>query len=298
MNNYVKEFIQFLNTEKNAASLTVSHYEKDIEQFLRFLSSGSANLEEVNYKTLRNYLATLKEQRYSRKSIARKLSAIRVFLRYLKKDGVLTSNSWEVIATPKQEKKLPRFVYPDEVLELLEAPSSSTELGRRDRAIIEVLYGSGIRVSELTGLDVTHLDFEQGSLKIRGKGARERIVPLGGFALQAVSNYLEKARPILEAKNRDDPEKKALFLNRFGKRLTDRSVRRMLRKYSLKVSISCNVSPHVLRHSFASHLLNAGADLRAVQEMLGHTSISSTQIYTHITSEGLKRTYMNTHPRA
>jgi integrase/recombinase XerC len=226
------------------------------------------------------------------------LSAIRAFLSYLKRENKLLNNTWEIIASPKKGKKLPKFLYVDEVLELLAAPDQKTVLGCRDIAILEVLYGAGIRVSELTGLDLAAVDMEEGLLKVYGKGSKERLVPLGAYALQALALYLKKSRPVLEEANKEVIKSPALFLNKFGKRLSDRSVRRMVHNYGLKISYCHDISPHVLRHSFASHLLNAGADLRIVQEMLGHVSISTTQLYTHITKENIKRTYLKTHPRS
>lgn len=296
MVNYLKNFLQSLEIEKNCSILTVRGYERDIRQFLLFLDSTGLVLEELNYLTLRQYLAILKEQKYARSSIARKMSAVRSFLKFLKREGILCNNTWEIVSTPKKEKRLPKFLYIDEVFELLEAIPKNSVLGLRDRAILEVLYSTGIRVGELAALTLFSMDLEQGTLKVKGKGSKERIVPVGKYALKAVAVYLEKSRPILAARNKEK-ESQGLFLNRFGQNLTDRSVRRLVQKYGLKVGKS-NLSPHILRHSFASHLLNAGADLRAVQEMLGHASVSTTQIYTHITREELKRTYLQTHPRA
>lgn len=296
MVNYLKNFLQSLEIEKNCSILTVRGYERDIRQFLLFLDSTGLVLEELNYLTLRQYLAILKEQKYARSSIARKMSAVRSFLKFLKREGILCNNTWEIVSTPKKEKRLPKFLYIDEVFELLEAIPKNSVLGLRDRAILEVLYSTGIRVGELAALTLFSMDLEQGTLKVKGKGSKERIVPVGKYALKAVAVYLEKSRPILAARNKEK-ESQGLFLNRFGQNLTDRSVRRLVQKYGLRVGKS-NLSPHILRHSFASHLLNAGADLRAVQEMLGHASVSTTQIYTHITREELKRTYLQTHPRA
>jgi integrase/recombinase XerC len=298
MDNYLKNFLQSLKIEKNSALLTVRAYEKDIQQFLRFLDSKGFELLDLNYLTLRHYLALLKEQKYARSTIARKMSAIRGFLRFLKRESLLCNNTWEIVSTPKKEKRLPKFLYVDEVLELLDAPPKESVLGCRDRAILEVLYGTGIRVAELADLTLSSVNMEEGYIKVKGKGSKERIVPVGKYALQAVAVYLKKSRPLLDARQRNKDKSLALFLNRFGQDLSDRSVRRLVQKYGLKVSNKSNLSPHILRHSFASHLLNAGADLRAVQEILGHVSVSTTQIYTHITREELKRTYLKTHPRA
>lgn len=298
MNDLLNSYQQFIAIEKNLASLTLGSYEKDIKQFLRYLDAGGLELLKLNYLTLRQYLALLKAEAYARSTIARKISAIRGFLKYLKKENLLQDVSWEVVSTPKKEKKLPKFLYPDEVLELLEAPARETILGRRDRAILEVFYGTGVRVGELTVLNMSSVDLEEGSLKVFGKGSKERIVPLGTYARRAIVAYLHKSRPLLIARAKEREESPALFLNRFGKRLSDRSIRRLFKKYEGKAALNCGLSPHVLRHTFASHLLNAGCDLRAVQEMLGHVSVSTTQLYTHITKEELKRTYLKVHPRA
>jgi len=299
MYNYLDRFLQVLKIERNSAVLTIKSYEKDIIQFLNFLDINAIQLHKLNYLTLRQYLALLKEQKYKRSSIARKISAIRSFLRFLKKEQILENNTWEIVSIPKKEKRLPKFLFVDEVLDLLEKPTIESILGCRDRAILEVLYGTGIRVSELVGLQISSINLEEGFLKVKGKGSKERIVPLGMYGLQSVAAYLRKSRPLLEERNREKESMDSdLFLNRFGQKLSDRSVRRLVKKYGLKVSLNHNLSPHMLRHSFASHLLNAGADLRVVQELLGHTTVSTTQLYTHITKEALKRTYLRAHPRA
>lgn len=298
MNIYLKDFVESLKIEKNSAPLTLKSYEKDIRGFLDFLGNDIFALKMVSHLNMREYLALLKEQKYARSTIARKVSSIRSFLRFLKGQGFLENNTWELVSIPKKEKRLPKFLYADEALDLLEKPERYSYIGLRDKAILEVLYGTGIRVSELAGLDLSSIDAEDGYLKVKGKGSKERILPLGSYALQALAIYLTKSRPFLEERNQEKDKNAALFLNRFGQRLSVRSVGRLVHKYGLKISSSCNLSPHVLRHSFASHLLNAGADLRAVQELLGHVSVSTTQIYTHITKEELKRTYKRAHPRA
>lgn len=298
MNIYLKDFVESLKIEKNSAPLTLKSYEKDIRGFLDFLGNDIFALKMVSHLNMREYLALLKEQKYARSTIARKVSSIRSFLRFLKGQGFLENNTWELVSIPKKEKKLPKFLYADEALDLLEKPERYSYIGLRDKAILEVLYGTGIRVSELAGLDLSSIDAEDGYLKVKGKGSKERILPLGSYVLQALAIYLTKSRPFLEERNQEKDKNAALFLNRFGQRLSVRSVGRLVHKYGLEISSSCNLSPHVLRHSFASHLLNAGADLRAVQELLGHVSVSTTQIYTHITKEELKRTYKRAHPRA
>ena len=291
-------FMEFLCTEKHTAKLTVQGYVGDVSQFILFLEKQGLTPSQADYRCLRHYLAMLKERGYARSSVARKLAAVRSFLRYLKREGLLEENTWEIVSTPKQEKKLPRFLYVDEAKSLVESPDHETLLGNRDRAILEVLYGTGIRVKELSDLNLSAVNLEAGFLLVRGKGCKERVVPLGGYARQALAVYLEKARPLLLSENKKSNGEEALFLNRFGQRLSDRGVRRLVHTYSRKSGQGIQVSPHMLRHSFATHLLGGGADLRAVQEMLGHASLSTTQLYTHITKNELKKTYLKTHPRA
>jgi len=298
MENYTEKFKQYLKVERNAANLTITSYEKDIEQFLRFIDAQEISCQNVNYQILRRFLAILKELGYARSTIARKIAAVRAFLRYLKREGELDNSSWEVLSTPKKAKKLPKFLYPDEVIDLLEAPAAGTVSGSRDKAILEIIYGSGIRVSEAAGLNLADVDLESGYIKVMGKGSKERIVPIGKYARQAAAVYLKIGRSALEANCKAGARDNAFFLNRDGQRLTDRSIRRMIAKYARELDAGLKVSPHMLRHSFASHMLNAGADLRVVQELLGHVSISTTQIYTHITKEDLKKTYLRAHPRA
>ncbi|MCR3923370.1 MAG: tyrosine recombinase [Firmicutes bacterium] len=271
----------------------------DLALFLSFLEAKAiAFPEELNYLALRHYLALLKEKAYERKTIARKLSAIRSFLRFLNREKLLLDKTWSSVSTPRVGKKLPTFLYVEEMLRLLVAPDCHTPAGLRDTAILEVLYASGIRVSELVALNTHTIDVNEGQFIVYGKGARERMVPLGRFAALAIRNYLENARPQLLRKNRYGEQEDALWLNKYGARLTDRGIRRIVDKYVKQVSLTQGISPHSIRHSFATHLLNAGADLRVVQELLGHVNISTTQIYTHVTRDHLKEVYHGAHPRA
>ena len=299
MNDWLDGFIRHLQVEKNASYHTVRNYAEDIVQFLFFLDTEARiPLQRINYLTLRTFLALLKEKKYERRTVARKLSAIRSFLRYLNREGLLQDKTWSTVSTPRVGKKLPTFLYVEEILRLLAAPDVQTIAGKRDAAILEVLYASGVRVSELVALNVETVDLAEGQFIVYGKGARERIVPLGAFACRAVQIYLQEARPELLRKNHRGENEKALWLNKYGTRLTDRGIRRIVEKYVRQVSTSKGISPHSIRHSFATHMLNAGADLRAVQELLGHLNVSTTQIYTHITREQLKEVYQEAHPRA
>jgi len=244
---------------------------------------------------VRAYLGNLNEHQYSKSTIARKLATLRSFYKFLVKRRVVQSNPVAVIRTPRQKKELPRFLEYEEVKRLLETPDTSKWLGARDRAILETLYSTGIRVSELVGLNMGDVDFLGEVAHILGKGKKERIAPISTSALQAIQNYLEFRNK--RAQNNPEFRSKVLFLNKHGGRLSTRSVRRKMDKYLKICGLDPGISPHTLRHSFATHMLNNGADLRSVQELLGHQSLSTTQIYTHLTTRKLKEVYDNAHPR-
>ena len=299
MRHLLTKFLDYLEVERNYSTKTTAAYGSDIRHFMDFLQHHNRAIVDVDYLTLRYYLAALHAEGLRRVTINRKLSAIRTFLRYLHREKILANSTFSVVSTPRQGKKLPHFLYFPEMMALLSAAGSPTPLGVRDRALLELLYATGIRVGELAGMKVDSIDLEEKLALVFGKGARERLVPFGSFAAISLKAYLEEARPNLLARRKDgDMGYPVLFLNRFGGGLSDRSVRRTLDKYVLKAGLSRKISPHVLRHSFATHLLNAGADLRSVQELLGHINVSSTQIYTHVSLEGLKKVYEKAHPRA
>lgn len=292
------EFLTYLKVERNASVHTIDAYERDVTQFLIWtVQQGINDLKRANIGILRGYLGYLQMQNYARRSIARKMAALRTYFRFCCREEILQDNPLDAISSPKLEKKLPKFLYLDETEKLLEAPDIKTVLGLRDKAILEVLYATGIRVSELVGLSMGDLHYLGGFLRVKGKGNKERIVPIGKIALKYLQDYIETARAKLLLSNKSE-ETEAVFLNHRGTRLTVRSVRRIIDKYVEQVALGKKISPHVIRHSFATHLLNAGADLRSVQELLGHVEISTTQIYTHITREKLKSVYQNSHPRA
>jgi len=305
MKALIGKFLEHLRVETNASVHTLRSYATDLEQFRSFLlskdfsideKSGDVSVEKVDHLAIRAYLSHLYRS-HKKSSLARKLAAQRSFFRYLVEEGFLAQNPAEIVATPKQEKPLPTFLPVDEVFSLLETPDRSTTWGARDRAILETLYSCGIRVSELTGLSEGDVDFSLGILKVYGKGRKERIVPIGEKALAAIREYLPQRDRILGGlghKGRGSP----LFINARGGRLTSRSVARILHKYILKCGLLRKVSPHALRHSFATHLLDAGADLRAIQELLGHVSLSTTQRYTHVSVDKLMEVYDRAHPRA
>lgn len=283
----VQKFLRYLEAERNASAHTLYNYRIDLKDFLSFLQGRS--VQEVDPTQIRLYLTRLKEKNLSRRTIARKLSCLRSFFRHLYRDGVIGSNPTVGTLTPKQEKRLPLFLNEPEVDRLLDFKFGEEWTALRDRALLETLYSSGMRVGELVGLESSSVDFFSGFAKLRGKGKKERMAPMTAAALRTIRNYLNK-RPF--------SSQKALFLSKRGTRLTTRSVARILEKYVRLASIQKKISPHVIRHSFATHLLDRGADLRAVQELLGHANLSTTQVYTHVTMERLKEAYDKAHPRA
>ena len=290
MIRYIDKFIAYLEIEKNASGHTIINYSLDLRDFGKFL--GEASAEDVTYLLLRRYLAHMRERNYSKRTIARKLASLRSFFKFLYREGYLKTNPAASIVTPKLDKKLPLFLDVNEVVKLIEAPDIKELRGLRDRAILETLYSTGVRVSELVGLNIDNVDFIGGIVKVSGKGKKQRLTPIGDRAISAIRNYLDKSG------FKKASGKRAVFLNKRGGRLTDRSVRHVVGKYIKTVSLREGISPHTLRHSFATHLLDRGADLRSVQELLGHMNLSSTQIYTHVTTKRLKEVYEKTHPRA
>lgn len=295
MEMWVDEFLESYIVEKNSSQHTLINYKSDLEQFFSFLNKNSLSEKDIdNHLTVRRYLAHLQGENYSKKSINRKLSTIRSFYRFLTKNGYLESNPIKKLHSPKGEKKLPKFLYENQIKGLIEAPDLNSMLGIRDRAIMELLYSSGVRVSELVGITLKDLQLSRNLILVTGKGDKQRFAHIGDIAKNVLRNYLETCRKEL-TKNK---EHSYVFVNKFGNAITDRSIRRIIDKYVQEVAINLKVSPHTFRHSFATHLLDNGADLRDVQEMLGHINIKTTQIYTHITKDKLKNVYQATHPRA
>jgi tyrosine recombinase XerC len=290
LERYIQKFMTYLRIEKNASPYTLTNYKIDLKEFNS--SIRQKPLDKITHVDVRLFLARMKEKRFSNRTVARKMACLRSFFRFLCREGYLKTSPAAGLQTPKLEKRLPLFLDTNEVVKLIESPDLSDIYGLRDRAILETLYSSGIRVGELVGLDRGNIDFISGVLKVYGKGKKERLAPIGDRALRAIRNYIEMPK-VSNLK-----EKKAVFLNRSGRRMTDRAVRRVLEKYIRKTSMNEKISPHSLRHSFATHLLDRGADLRSVQELLGHANLSTTQIYTHVTTERLKAIYDKVHPRA
>lgn len=317
---FVEQFLDYLLTERGFSAHTLRSYSLDLLQYCQFLLAGqqadhaphdqaprgelppltqadmpvlAKRILAVEAMDIRAYLATMRNTSYSKATVARKLASLRSFYKHLVRRGHIETSPTSVIRTPRQDKRLPQCLDIEQVAELLSAPDTDTLLGARDRAMLETMYSAGLRIGELVSLDMEHLDTPSQVLRVQGKGKKERLAPLGGCAIEAIEVYLVK----YAATFGQEPTG-ALFVNRSEKRLSARSVRRKFDKYVLLAGIPGNVSPHVLRHSFATHMLNAGADLRSVQEMLGHASLSTTQIYTHLTTTRLKAVYEKAHPLA
>ena len=321
----IQKFLDYLKYERRFSEHTAKCYGADLTQFCEFLSTsegGQTEDEAISFDhhegtatavatkvdlridqlllsagtdSVRSYLAFLNEKQYSRATIARKLATLRSFYKFLVKRNHVSTNPVTAVRTPKQDKKLPRFLEYEEVKRLLETPPMNTWLGARDRAIMETLYSTGIRVSELVALNMDDIDFLGEVIHVRGKGKKERISPISSSVLQVIQHYMEFRNKRAQSNTNFDP--KVLFVNKHGRRLSTRSVRRKMDKYLKMAGLDPSISPHTLRHSFATHMLNNGADLRSVQELLGHQSLSTTQVYTHLTTRGLKEVYDKAHPR-
>ena len=288
MRKHIADFVRHLRNEQNVSPHTERSYRSDLEQLAAFVND--ADPAGIGHQDLRRYLGHLMGLKIRKSSLARKLSAIRAFYKYLNRTGVLQSNPARLIATPKQDKRLPAVLTVDDALRLMNAPSDGEGSELRDRAVLETLYSTGIRASELIGIDREDLDRQDRLIRIRGKGRKERIVPVGEKALEAIDAYC--------AQKPSASKDGAVFSGPSGKRLTARTVQRILGNYRKKLGLSQKASPHTLRHSFATHLLESGADLRAIQELLGHASLSTTQRYTHVNLDALMESYDKAHPRA
>lgn len=298
LDNLVDEFLVQLRANQNYSPHTLESYGLDLRQFAAFLETeGVSDIQAINYLLIRKFLAILKRDEFAKSSVSRKLACLRSFFKFLCRQGYLINNPILTISTPKREKRLPKFLYLDEVTALLNLPDTTTDLGIRDRAILEIFYSSGLRLQEMVNLKLIDVDLDRGYLVVFGKGSKERIVPLGGAARRALEQYLNVARPVLVAGN-PGVAPHHVFLNYRGTRLSGRSIERLMDKYLNQLALNRKISPHTLRHTFATHLLENGADLRVVQELLGHVDISTTQVYTHLTKERIRSVYLNSHPRA
>lgn len=315
----ISKFLTYLEMERNFSVHTIRSYAADLTQFCQFLCASQAAgasaaelssdklppVEELDADTLqtalpavtavvvRSYLAMMRNSSYSKATVARKLATLRSFYKYLARMGDVTASPVTAVRTPRQDKRLPKCLDVSQIEALLAAPDTSTLLGARDRAILETIYSGGLRISELVGLNLEDLDEFAEALRIRGKGKKERLAPLGSHAIASIELYMSKRTGKFRRANRGP-----IFINKSGRRLSERSIRRKLDGYLQVAGIPIHISPHTLRHSFATHMLNAGADLRSVQEMLGHESLSTTQIYTHLTTTRIKEVYDKAHPMA
>ena len=291
----VRSFISYIQLEKNYSEHTVHHYEYDLAGFFLFLESeGVEDLKQVEYLHARNYVTKLYDDQLSRTTVSRKISAIRSFFKYGNREFGLSEEAFRSLYHPKKEERLPQFFYEEELEALFESVKGEDNLSIRNTALLELLYATGMRVGECVSIRMKDLDRSMQIVKVMGKGRKERYIPYGQFAHDALEHYIEEVRPKL-MKN---AEHEGLFVNNRGEAVTDRGIRHILTECMKKASANSNIYPHMIRHSFATHLLNNGADLRTVQELLGHSHLASTQVYTHVTKEHLRKTYLKSHPRA
>lgn len=296
MDRAIDGFLRYLKIERNASALTIKSYAEDLASLHEYFRERVGYVPDpatLNITLLRGYVTYMHECEYAKATIARRLACLRSLFRYCVREGMVTSNPAQALRTPRMGRKLPHLLTAEQIVKLLDAPPANEEAGIRDRAILETMYSAGLRVAELVGLNVADWDQDSDVLRVRGKGRKERIAPLGKYAVRALKHWLASRHPNPQGNDRD-----ALFLNRFGDRLTTRSIGRMLEKYLAQAGLDPKTSPHTLRHSFATHLLDGGADLRSVQELLGHKSLTTTQIYTHVSTRRMRETYEAAHPHS
>lgn len=305
MQQYIDRFSDYLKYQRNASAHTLRNYVSDLDQFHDYLCPKDAggnrpdiDIREVDHITIREYMAKLYQGHRKKSSIARKLATLRTFFKFLCREQVLEVNPARLVSSPRLERRLPKVISIDEVVDFIETPDTDTVLGKRDKAIIELLYATGCRVSEIAGMNLDDIDFKHGMIRVRGKGRKERFVPFGSKAKEALAAYFEERPALLTGAPNHKRDPKVVFLNYQGTRITTRSIGRLIEKYVKQCALNQNISPHSLRHSVATHLLSAGADLRAIQELLGHARLSTTQIYTHVSIEQLMQVYDKAHPRA
>lgn len=290
-------FRSYLQIEKNASMYTIHSYTKDIEDFYVFLQTeGITQLNKVDYTVVRLYLTLLYQKTFARRTVSRKISSLRSFYLFLEREQEVEDNPFMYVSFPKGEYRIPDFLYEEELAKLFSISDLNTPLGQRNQAILELMYATGIRVSECTSLTLQAIDFELQTILVLGKGRKERYIPFGSFAVKALTDYIQNGRKKLLEKSKSSTD--AVFLNANGQQISARGIRLILNKLVQSAALTANLHPHALRHSFATHMLNAGADLRSVQELLGHEHLSSTQIYTHVTKDRLRHIYMDSHPRA
>lgn len=309
LTSWIQKFLEYLRYQRNASAHTIRNYASDLRQFYSFLTTSpggdprpAPELEQIDNLTIREFLGFLYQKSNRKSSIARKLATLRSFLKYLSAQGVIHANPAKIVASPKLENRLPDYMTVEAVTDLVEAPDTGADSGKRDRAILELLYGAGLRVGELVGLNLGDLSLNEGLVRVVGKGRKERLIPFGKSAAEALEAYLRVRGKSIRAGSIKSGEgaaaAEAVFLNFRGGRLTSRSVGNLVDRYVVRLSQRLKIHPHTLRHTFATHMLSAGADLRAIQELLGHESLSTTQKYTHVSVEQLIRVYQSCHPRA
>lgn len=295
--NPLNLFIEYLQIEKNYSEYTIVCYKRDIEEFIEFMKREAiVDFSEVTYGDVRLFLTDLHKKHQASRSVARKISSLRSFYKFLLREKKVLENPFSLASLPKKEQKIPKFLYSEELESLFHVNDLNTAIGQRNQALIELLYATGIRVSECCQIQLTDIDFSVSTILIHGKGKKQRYVPFGSYAKDALKRYIHDGREQLLQKAKTSH--KYLFLNFRGNPLTPRGVRNILNEMVEKAAITQKISPHVLRHTFATHLLNEGADMRTVQELLGHAHLSSTQVYTHVTKNRLRNIYLHTHPRA
>lgn len=298
MQSATRAFLNYLKIERNASELTTKSYADDLAHICEFFQEQTGTIPEprnVDVGILRSYVSYLHECGYARTTVARRLACLRSFFRYCNREGICETNPAKPLRTPRAGRKLPHFLTTDQIGTLLTTPPANSDAGIRDRAILETMYSAGLRVSELVSLSMSDWDRPAGILRVLGKGRKERLAPVGSFATKALDQWMTVRHPDPKA---PEKQRSAIFLNRFGRRLTTRSIGRMLEGHILSAGLSTQTTPHTLRHSFATHLLDGGADLRSVQELLGHKSLTTTQIYTHVSTRRLRETYEKAHPHA
>ncbi len=293
LDRLLEEYHRYLEAERNFSKYTVRNYTTDVLDFLQFLQAQGRSLQEVDHVVIRAWLGELLEREMARGSICRKLSALRSFFRYLTRENKIPVDPLSAVSGPKRERRLPSFLSPQEMQRLLEVPDTATPQGLRDRALLELLYAAGLRVSEVVALNLGNVELETRQIRVWGKRSKERMVLIGRPAAEALGRYLKFGRPELLRRRSE-----ALFLNRYGRRIAARRIQRLVKEYAERAGIERRVFPHMLRHTFATHMLNGGADLRVVQELLGHASLSSTQVYTHVTQSQMRSKYLEAHPRS
>ncbi len=290
----IATFVDYLRSERNASPHTVDAYTRDIRAF--FKHTSHPKLAKITLSDIRLWLASLRKRGQAKSTLRRKLASLNTFFRFLQRQEIIATNPTEGIRSPRTERSLPPYLSIDQAVQMVDRETTGDFFSTRDRAILELLYSSGIRVSELSGLDLEAVSFSPEMLRVKGKGSKERVVPFGTHAAQALKNYLPLRDSMLNKRHR--PDERALFINRLGTRLTNRAIQRLVTKRRLETGLSTHVTPHAFRHSMATHLLEAGADLRSIQELLGHVSLSTTQKYTHLDLSRLVDVYATAHPRA